>query len=88
MEKTINAFEIRRSFGKIVQDVLTRGDKFIVERHGSPVAVVVPIEVYEQWKRSRERFFEALSLAQENANLTEEESAALLEQAVKTIRAK
>ena len=32
MEKVINAFEIRRSFGKIVQDVLMRGDKFIIER--------------------------------------------------------
>ncbi|MCX6046521.1 MAG: type II toxin-antitoxin system Phd/YefM family antitoxin [Chloroflexi bacterium] len=86
MEKTINAFEIRRSFGKIVQDVLIRGDKFIVERHGSPVAVVVPIEVYEQWKRSRERFFEALSLAQENANLTETAASELLTETIKTIR--
>ena len=53
---------MRRGFGQMLQDILTRGDKFVVERHGTPVAVVVPIEVYEQWKQNRERFFETLTL--------------------------
>jgi prevent-host-death family protein len=87
MEKIVSAFEVRRSFGQMLQDVLTRGDKFVVERHGTPVAVVVPIEVYEQWKQSRERFFETLRTAQTNANLSEEEATQLAKEAVKKARA-
>ena len=87
MEKIVSAFEVRRSFGQMLQDVLTRGDKFVVERHGTPVAVVVPIEVYEQWKQSRERFFETLRAAQTNANLSEEEATQLAKEAVKKARA-
>src|SRR5215212_1125464 len=87
MEKTINSFEVRRSFGKILQDVAAKGDKFIVERHGMPVAVLVPVAVYEQWKQSRERFFTALHATQEKANLSEEEAMALAQEAVQAVRA-
>lgn len=87
MEKVISSFEVRRSFGKILQSVLAQRDKFIIERHGTPVAVVVPIEVYEQWKQSRERFFDTLRLAQANANLGEDEAAHLADEAVKAVRA-
>jgi prevent-host-death family protein len=86
MEKTINAFEVRRSFGKVLQDILSRGDKYVVERHGTPVAVVVPVEVYEQWKQSREHFFATLRMAQEHANLSADEASKLAEEAVRATR--
>jgi prevent-host-death family protein len=86
MEKTINSFEARRSFGKLMQDVAARGDKIIVERHGTPVAVLVPLEVYEQWKRSRERFFELLEMGQSNANLTPEAADNLALEVVEELR--
>lgn len=56
MEKRVSAFDVRRTFGQMLQDILKHGDKVVVERHGAPVAVVVPIEVYEQWKQARDRF--------------------------------
>jgi len=87
MEKTVGAFEIRRNFGKVLQNVAARGDKYIVERHGEPVAAVVPVELYEQWKRSRSRLFEQLRRAQENANLSPQEADALANEAVKAARA-
>ena len=86
MEKTINSFEVRRSFGKLVQNVAAHGDKIIVERHGTPVAVLVPMEVYEQWKRSRERFFELLEIGQNNASFTPEEADNLALEVVAEIR--
>ena len=86
MEKTIGAFEIRRNFGRVLQDVIARGDKYVVERHGDPVAVVVPVEVYEQWKRSRDRLFEQIRAARERANLSPEEAEALAQEAVQTVR--
>ena len=86
MEKRVSAFEVRRSFGQMLQDILKHGDKFVVERHGAPVAVVVPIEVYEQWKQTRERFFATLGAAQTAADLDEDEAARLAGEAVQAAR--
>ena len=88
MEKTVGAFEARRSFGKILQEVVARGDKFVVERHGEAVAAVVPIEVYEQWKRARGEFFDRLRAASETANLAPEEAERLAAEVVEAIRAR
>lgn len=87
MEKKITSFEAQRNFGKLVQEVLVKGDKYIIERYGSPVAAIVPVEVYDQWKQSRERFFAALHAAQEQANLPEDEAMALAQEAVQAVRA-
>lgn len=87
MEKRVSAFEVRRGFGQMLQDILKHGDKYVVERHGAPVAVVVPIEVYEQWKQTRARFFETLRAAQTTADLDEEAAVQLAAQAVQAVRA-
>lgn len=86
MEKRVSAFDVRRGFGQMLQDVLQHGDKFIVERHGAPVAVVAPIEGYEQWKQSRDRFFDSLRAAQVAADLSSEEADQLAAEAVSAAR--
>jgi prevent-host-death family protein len=88
MEKTVPAFEARRQFGTLIDDVSAKGDTVIVERHGKPMAVMVPLSVYEQWKASRDRFFELLDKAAQNANLTPEEADRIAEEAVAAVRAK
>ena len=87
MEKTIGAFEVRRQLGRVLQEVIADGDRYVVERHGQPVAAVVPILVYEQWKRARAAFFERVTAAAERANLSEREAEELAEQAVRDVRA-
>jgi prevent-host-death family protein len=87
MEKTIGAFEARRQFGKILQDVASKGDRVVVERHGEAVVAVIPIEVYEQWKRSRSEFFDRIRTIADTADLTAEEADELAQQAVKAVRA-
>jgi len=86
MEKVIAAFEARRSFGKLIQDVLVRGDQYVIERHGERVAAVVPIEVYEQWKRRRQAFFDNMRQVSERANIPEKEADALAAEAVQAVR--
>ena len=86
MEKVIAAFEARRSFGKLIQDVLSRGDQFVIERHGEAVAAVVPIEVYRQWQRRRQAFFDHMRQVSEQANVPEEEAEALVAEAVQAVR--
>jgi prevent-host-death family protein len=86
MERTIGAFEARRSFGKILQDVAAKGEKVVVERHGQPIAAVVPIHVYEQWKRRREAFFDQMDEAAKRANLSPEEADELVQEAIQEVR--
>lgn len=87
-EKTIGAFEIRRNFGRLIQGVLAKGDKYIVERHGEPVAVVVPLTVYKQWKQNRATLFDSLRKAQQQSDLTPQEAESLAREAVEVIRAR
>jgi prevent-host-death family protein len=87
MEKTVGAFEVRRSFGRILQEVAAKGDRVVVERHGEPIAAVVPIDVYNQWKRSRAEFFERMRRAAEQANLSLDDADQLAAEAVTAIRA-
>lgn len=87
MEKTIGAFEIRRQFGKILQEVAVKGDRVVVERHGEPIAAVVPMEVYQQWKRSRQAFFDQMRAVSERTNLTEGEADELATEAITAVRA-
>ncbi len=86
MEKTVSAYEARRNFGKFLQEVSAKGEKIVVERHGEPVAVVVPVEVYKQWQRSRQGFFDKLQEMANRANLSPEEADQLAEEAVKWAR--
>jgi prevent-host-death family protein len=86
MEKVIAAFDARRQFGRVLNDVIARGDRFVVERHGEPVAAVVPIEVYEQWKRQRETFFARWEEVAERVNLPEDEAMRLATEAVQATR--
>ena len=44
MEHTIAATELARSLGDILARVKYRHDSFVVERNGTPIARVVPIE--------------------------------------------
>ena len=86
MEKTISAFEARRNFGKVLQDVAASNAKVIVERHGEPVAVVVPVEVYRQWQCRRKEAFDRIRKISERVNMTEDEAKELIEEAIRAVR--
>lgn len=48
MEKVVGAYEARRQFGKVLNDVNGNGDRIVVERHGEAIAALVPMSVYRQ----------------------------------------
>ena len=41
--KIINAMEARRTFGEILEKAYYKGDQFIIERAGKPMAALVPL---------------------------------------------
>jgi prevent-host-death family protein len=50
----------RGKLGQILEEVYYRGDQYIIERSGKPMAALVPVEQYEQWRKEREAFFALL----------------------------
>ncbi len=85
-ERTVGAFEARRQFGKLLQGVAVSGEKIIVERHGEPIAAVVPIEIYDQWKSSRNAFFAKIRGVANRTNLTDKKASLLAKNATKAVR--
>jgi prevent-host-death family protein len=66
MEKSIGVTEAREKLSEIVEKVQFQGDTFVISRHGKPAAAVVPMKVYEIWKRQREEFFDTVRKIQES----------------------
>ena len=60
MEKSIGVTKARDQFRAIVDEVQYRGDKYVISRHGKPAVAVVPVEIYESWKKRRARLLELI----------------------------
>ena len=65
MERVLGITEARQEFSNVVERVQHQGDSYIISRHGKPAAAVVPVEVYEGWKRQRKDLFDAIRKIQE-----------------------
>lgn len=57
MEKIINALKVRQNLGTLLNEVLLKNDQFIIERNGKPMAAVIPVWQFKQWKENRKAFF-------------------------------
>ncbi len=65
MERKLGITEARAKFADLVEQVQYQGSTYIISRHGKPAAAVVPIQVYESWKRERKALFDAIRQIQE-----------------------
>jgi prevent-host-death family protein len=88
MEKTIAAYEARRKFGQLIAEAFYRNDSFVIERSGRPMAVIVPVDAYERWKRlAKERTFAMLEeVWQRTQNVPDEVLEQEIAQALQTLR--
>ena len=69
MVKKVNALKARQNFGQMLEEVYYKGDQFVMERAGKPMAAVVSLWQLEAWQKRREQFFAAVEEAQQR-NLT------------------
>lgn len=86
MEKTISSLDAPQRFGDLLREVTDKGDRYVVERNGVPLAAVVPFALYSQWKRRREVFFEQMRDTAARANLSEAEAIQLTDAAKRAVR--
>ncbi len=57
MERRLGISEARRQLADLVEQVRYKKDSYIIVRRGKPAAALVPVNVYESWKREREQLF-------------------------------
>ena len=67
MERELSSTAARDAFSTILDEVQFQGDKYIISRKGKPAAVLVPLDVYESWKKSRKQFFDLVRSFQESS---------------------
>ena len=86
MERMLGIAKAREDFSTIIEQVQYQGESYIISRHGKPAAAVVPVEVYQTWKRQREEFFDLIRQAQQEANLAPEQAERLAAEAMAAVR--
>jgi prevent-host-death family protein len=86
MERQLGVSEARKEFGDLVEKVQYQGDTFIISRRGTPAAAVVPVQVYENWKRQRDELFSLIREMQAEADINPEEAVLLAGEAVSAVR--
>jgi prevent-host-death family protein len=65
MEKALSITKAREEFSSLMAQVQYQGDTFIINRHGKPAVAIVPVQVYEAWKRQRQGIFDTTRGIQE-----------------------
>ncbi|VAW30945.1 hypothetical protein MNBD_CHLOROFLEXI01-56 [hydrothermal vent metagenome] len=60
MENKLGLTKARETLSTIVENVQYQGDTYIINRHGKPAAALVPIQVYQKWKKERMEFFDLI----------------------------
>ena len=73
---TISTMDVRKSIGDILNRVALRGDEYLVERKGKPLAVMMSVEKAESIQRAA-RLRLGDWLARPNAAKTDAEAMAL-----------
>lgn len=88
MKKEVSAAELHQRLGELLEGVYHNGDRLIVKSANTPLAAIVPIEVYEGMLQQREQAFSVLDRIWEKVPaVSEEETHTDIEQAITEVRA-
>lgn len=74
MRKTVSALKARKNLGELLEEVYYRGDQYIIERAGKPMAAVVPLSQLEAWQEQREDFFRSIDTVRQKHRATKPET--------------
>ncbi len=87
MVKELAALKIRGNLGEILEEVYYKGQEFIIKRGEKPMAVLVPIDEFENFKKQRKADLSAFDKIRAKAKFySPKEIEADVEKAVKEVR--
>ena len=71
MVRKINALKVRQNLGQLLDEVYHKGDQYVIERAGRPMAAVVPVWQLKEWQERRARFFRMVDDLRSTARKTQ-----------------
>lgn len=84
--ETISAMKVRQRLGEILAKVDLRGEEFVIEKGGTPKAVIVPYRKIEMIRRRAakeiEEMFEEAAKKNPNADLSDDEVEAFVNRVI------
>lgn len=87
--RSLPAYVARKNFGQLLEEVYYRGDEFVIERAGKPMAKIVPLRKREKAAVVKERgedIYERIQVQAKKVSLRRVERD--IETAVKAVRAR
>ncbi len=87
MLKRIDALRARRNLGQLLEEVFYKGEQFVIQRAGKPMAVVISPAEYEMYLKQREddmKIFDEIRGKNKGASLKAVE--ADVSEAIKSVR--
>ena len=87
MLKKISAMKARQNLGQLLNEVSIRGDSYIIERAGKPLAALVDMERFQQLQEDRGAALQALQKVWgKMAEADNQEIGDAIEEALRTTR--
>jgi prevent-host-death family protein len=91
MARRVGTVAARQSFSRLISEARFGGEHVIIERSGSPMAVLIGIDEYErlmaiQAQQREARFKRLLSIAERNRDVSPEQVEADLAEAIEAAR--
>lgn len=87
MQKTVSALAVRRNLGELLDSSYYRGDEFIIERSGRPMAALIPLKELERLQELRRKSWAVLDrLRARQAGVDAKQVAKDVEAAVRKVR--
>ena len=87
--KKMSALSAQKNLGQLLEQVCYKGDQYVIERAGRPMAAVVPLWQLEDRRKRKERFFGMVKeMRRRNKKEKSEVIVGEVEEAVKAVREK
>jgi prevent-host-death family protein len=87
MAKELTALKIRKSLGEILEEVYYRGEEYIIKRGKKPMAVLIPVTEFDNFKKQRLKDMQVFDKIRERAKgIPSKEIEADVQEAVRTAR--
>lgn len=89
MVKKVNALNARKKLGQLLEEVYYKGDQYVIERAGRPMAAVVPVWQLDERAARKDRLFAMVEeVWQRNRPLKSEVIGQEVKRAVRAVRRK
>ena len=85
--KIITALKARQNLGELLEEVFYKQGHFLIKRGAKPMAVVIPLEEYESYRKQRDSDFKVFDeIREQNKRFSATEIERDVQEAVNAVR--